>query len=146
MFDPTADLGHQPCGVFSLSGNVPMMKKLLIGDADSACHRPPPRTARDCPQSIQPNAESAVIRSIRHVAPDGVGCSLDQDGRCARISLIRRGQQVTVIWFVIWLIANNVGGRAPLLFSPVNAWTATLILAIGLDLGAAHARGTPKSR
>ena len=47
---------------------------------------------------------------------------------------------LTLVWFVVWLIANNVGGHAPLLLAPVNAWTATLILAIGLDLGAAHAR------
>jgi hypothetical protein len=47
---------------------------------------------------------------------------------------------VTFIWFVVWLIANNVGGHEPLLADPVNAWTATLILAIALDLGGAHAR------
>ena len=46
---------------------------------------------------------------------------------------------MTVIWFVIWLVANNVGGQEPLLLDPVNAWAATLILAIGLDLGGAHA-------
>jgi hypothetical protein len=48
---------------------------------------------------------------------------------------------VTFVWFVIWLISNNVGGHEPLLFDPVNAWTATLILAIGLDLAGSHARG-----
>jgi len=53
---------------------------------------------------------------------------------------------MTIVWFIVWLIANNVGGHEPLLFSPVNAWTATLILAIGLDFAAAHARGTQKSR
>lgn len=53
---------------------------------------------------------------------------------------------MTFIWFIVWLIANNVGGHEPLLFDPVNAWTATLILAIALDLGASHARGTQKSR
>jgi hypothetical protein len=42
---------------------------------------------------------------------------------------------MTVIWFLVWLIANNVGGHEPLLFDPVNAWTATLILAVALDLG-----------
>ncbi|MFY9264914.1 MAG: hypothetical protein WAO61_05765 [Solirubrobacterales bacterium] len=42
---------------------------------------------------------------------------------------------MTVIWFVIWLIANNVGAGEPLALDPVNAWTATLILAIALDLG-----------
>ena len=41
---------------------------------------------------------------------------------------------MTFIWFVVWLIANNVGGHEPLLINPVNAWTATLILAVALDL------------
>jgi hypothetical protein len=53
---------------------------------------------------------------------------------------------MTLIWFIIWLIANNVCGHEPLLFNPVNAWTATLILAIALDLGAAYARGAQKTR
>jgi hypothetical protein len=48
---------------------------------------------------------------------------------------------MTFIWFVIWLIANNVGGHEPLLFNPVNTWAATLILAIALDLGSRHAPG-----
>lgn len=47
---------------------------------------------------------------------------------------------MTLLWFVIWLIANNVGGHEPLLFDPVNAWLATLILAIALDFGGSHAR------
>lgn len=47
---------------------------------------------------------------------------------------------MTVVWFVIWLVANNVGGSEPLLLDPVNAWTATLILAVALDLGGSHAR------
>ena len=46
---------------------------------------------------------------------------------------------MTFVWFVIWLIANNVGGREPLELDPVNAWVGTLLLAIALDLGAAHA-------
>ena len=46
---------------------------------------------------------------------------------------------MTFVWFVIWLVANNVGGTEPLLLDPVNGWTATVILAIALDLGAAHA-------
>jgi len=53
---------------------------------------------------------------------------------------------MTLIWFIVWLIANNVGGHEPLLVNPVNAWAATLILAIALDLSAAHARGGLKSR
>lgn len=53
---------------------------------------------------------------------------------------------MTILWFIVWLIANNIGGHEPLLFNPVNGWTATLILVIALDLSAAHARGTQKSR
>lgn len=48
---------------------------------------------------------------------------------------------MTFLWFVIWLIANNVGGHEPLALNPVNAWMGTLILAIALDLGGTHARG-----
>jgi hypothetical protein len=46
---------------------------------------------------------------------------------------------VTFVWFIVWLVANNVGGHEPLLTDPVNGWTATLILAFALDLSAAHA-------
>lgn len=48
---------------------------------------------------------------------------------------------VTLLWFVVWLIANNVGGGEPLRIDPVNAWAATLILAAALDFSASHARG-----
>jgi hypothetical protein len=41
---------------------------------------------------------------------------------------------MSVLWFIVWLIANNVGGTEPLDLSPVNAWTATLILAVALDV------------
>jgi hypothetical protein len=47
---------------------------------------------------------------------------------------------MTVLWFIIWLIANNVGEHELLTFAPVNAWAATLILAVALDLSAAHAK------
>jgi hypothetical protein len=46
---------------------------------------------------------------------------------------------MTIVWFIVWLIANNVGGHEPLVLDPVNAWTATLVLAAALDLAAAHA-------
>jgi hypothetical protein len=49
---------------------------------------------------------------------------------------------VTFVWFIIWLVANNVGGHEPLIIDPVNAWAATLILAVALDLSAAHATRT----
>jgi hypothetical protein len=41
---------------------------------------------------------------------------------------------VTVIWFIIWLIANLIGDREALLFDPLNWWAATLLLAIALDI------------
>lgn len=37
---------------------------------------------------------------------------------------------MTLLWLLIWFIA----GHDALTLDPVNAWTATLILAIGLDL------------
>ena len=40
---------------------------------------------------------------------------------------------MTVIWFAIWRVANNIGDREPLLVDPVNWWAATLILAAALD-------------
>jgi hypothetical protein len=48
---------------------------------------------------------------------------------------------MTLLWLVIWFICNISGGHEPLTFDPVNGWTGTLILAIALDLGSAHARG-----
>lgn len=93
---------------------------------------------------------------IRSAAASGAGinCSL-----CPRVSgtafAVRCGRvrasceeissAMTILWFVVWLVANSIGGKAPLLFDPVNGWTATLIVAIGLDLSAAHARNTKKS-
>ena len=49
---------------------------------------------------------------------------------------------MTFIWFVIWFIANNVGGHEGVLLNPVNGWAGTLILAVALDFGGAHARRT----
>ena len=46
---------------------------------------------------------------------------------------------MTIVWFVVWLVANFVGDREPLLTDPVNVWTGALLLAIALDLGRQHA-------
>ncbi len=53
---------------------------------------------------------------------------------------------MTILWFVVWLIANSIGSSEPLLLDPVNAWTATLILAIGLDLSASYSRTNKRKR
>jgi hypothetical protein len=37
---------------------------------------------------------------------------------------------MTLLWLIIWFLA----GHAALTLHPVNAWAATLILAVGLDL------------
>lgn len=41
---------------------------------------------------------------------------------------------MTFVWFIIWLIANNVGGNEPLELDPVDIWVGSLILAVALDL------------
>lgn len=46
---------------------------------------------------------------------------------------------MTLLWFVVWFIANNVGGNEPLALDPVNVWAGFLLLAVALDLSAAHA-------
>ncbi len=45
---------------------------------------------------------------------------------------------MTLIWFIIWFIADHVGDSASLSGDPVNTWTWTLILVIALDLGRQH--------
>jgi hypothetical protein len=47
---------------------------------------------------------------------------------------------VTLVWFVVWLIADSIGDHAPLLTDPVNIWTGSLILVVALDLARQHAR------
>jgi hypothetical protein len=53
---------------------------------------------------------------------------------------------VTLIWFVVWLIANVVGDQEPLTFDPVNWWAGTLILTIALDLSRQHASPLGKKK
>ena len=53
---------------------------------------------------------------------------------------------VTLIWFIVWLIADNVGGHEPLIFDPVNIWAGFLLLAVALDLAAAHATNGARRR
>ncbi len=53
---------------------------------------------------------------------------------------------MTFVWFVVWLIADQVGGREGLTTDPVNTWAAALILAVALDLSAAHATGRGRAR
>ena len=41
---------------------------------------------------------------------------------------------MSLVWFVVWLVADMLGDREGLEFDPVNIWAATLLLAAALDL------------
>ena len=48
---------------------------------------------------------------------------------------------MTIVWFVVWGIANLIGDREPLLFDPLNWWAATLLAAIAIDLNRPQVTG-----
>lgn len=54
----------------------------------------------------------------------------------------KEGTAVTLIWLVVWFIADRIGDREALVFDPVNIWAGFLLLAVALDLSAAHATGS----
>lgn len=41
---------------------------------------------------------------------------------------------MTILWFIVWLIADLIADREPLSFDPVNWWAGTLLLAVAIDL------------
>jgi hypothetical protein len=41
---------------------------------------------------------------------------------------------MTILWFLIWLVASLIGSSEPLALDPVNGWTATLIASAAIDL------------
>jgi hypothetical protein len=45
---------------------------------------------------------------------------------------------MTILWFIVWFIANLIGDREPLQFDPVNFWAGALLLAVALDLSKTH--------
>lgn len=48
---------------------------------------------------------------------------------------------MTLFWFLIWLIADRIGDREPLIFDPVNVWAGSFVLALALDVS--RAGGVP---
>ena len=52
---------------------------------------------------------------------------------------------VTLLWFIVWFIANIVGDHEPLLFNAVNASAGILLLIVALDLSTQHAPGVRRA-
>lgn len=48
---------------------------------------------------------------------------------------------MVLLWLVVWFIFDLIGDREPLTFDPVNIWAGLFLLALALDLSAAHATG-----
>ena len=53
---------------------------------------------------------------------------------------------MTLLWLIVWAIANAIGDHEPLLFDPVNVWAGTLLAAVALDLSGGHAGRRAKHR
>ena len=48
---------------------------------------------------------------------------------------------MTILWFVVWLVADLIGDREALVFDPVNWWTGTLLAALAIDLNRPEVTG-----
>ncbi len=48
---------------------------------------------------------------------------------------------MTIVWFVVWLVATLIGDDEAIRFDPVNFWAGALLLCVALDLGRQHAPG-----
>ena len=46
---------------------------------------------------------------------------------------------MTLVWFIVWLVATLVGDEEALAFDPVNFWAGALLLCVALDLARQHA-------
>jgi hypothetical protein len=53
---------------------------------------------------------------------------------------------MTLLWFVVWLVATLIGDDEALTFDPVNVWAGALLFCIALDLARQHAPGLGESR
>ena len=52
---------------------------------------------------------------------------------------------MTLVWFVVWLIANLIGDNESLTFDPVNFWAGALIFCIAIDLTRQHVEPVARS-
>jgi hypothetical protein len=46
---------------------------------------------------------------------------------------------MTLVWFIVWLVATLIGDEEALAFDPVNFWAGALLLCVALDLARQHA-------
>jgi hypothetical protein len=46
--------------------------------------------------------------------------------------------RMTILWFLVWFVANLFGDNAPITFDPVNWWGGFLLLAVALDLNKSY--------
>jgi hypothetical protein len=51
---------------------------------------------------------------------------------------------VTLVWFVIWFVADRIGDNERLTFDPVNFWAGALLFTAALDLARQHTPKSPK--
>jgi hypothetical protein len=63
-----------------------------------------------------------------------------------RASVSRDDGRVTLLWLIVWFIADRIGDREPLTFDPVNVWAGTFLLAVALDLARNHAPSAGRRR
>lgn len=52
---------------------------------------------------------------------------------------------MTLLWFIVWFVADLIGDEEPLTFDPVNGWAGVLLLALALDLARQHAPSIGKT-
>jgi hypothetical protein len=91
-------------------------------------------------QGAPADARIAAVLSLRTPSRRSPGDSTST----LRLISRRKADIGTLIWLLIWFIADLIEDNEPLLFDPVNLWTGKLILAIGLDL--ASLRAVPARR
>ena len=45
---------------------------------------------------------------------------------------------MTLLWFLVWFVANLIGDKEPITFDPVNWWAGFLLLAAAIDLNKSY--------
>jgi hypothetical protein len=45
---------------------------------------------------------------------------------------------MTLVWFLVWFVADLLGDKESLTFDPVNGWAGAALLAVALDLSGHH--------